>query len=142
MRLGPRGYRPEQVSAWLSIAPDAAEFHRLYCDGRFTLVATEPDGAPIGFSDLARNGHIRFLYVDPDHAGRGLGSALVAALLAQAQRLGLTLVYSDASELARPVFERAGFRCITRQEHEIAGSVVHNFLVQRDISDITGKDAL
>lgn len=137
-RLGPRGYRPEQVSAWLSIAPGAADLHRFYCDGRYTLVAAGPDDRPIGFSDLAGNGHIRFLYVDPDHAGRGVGSALVSGLLGQAHKSGLARVYSNASELARPVFERAGFQCIARQEHEIAGSTIHNFRVRLELP---AKDA-
>ena len=125
--LGPRAYRPEQVAAWLSITPQPAEVHRIYTDGRHAIVAAGPDGSPVGFADLAASGHIRFLYVDPDHAGQGVGRALVASLLDRARKLSLPCVFSDASELARPVFERAGFTCIARQEHEIAGTRIHNY---------------
>ncbi|RVT81743.1 GNAT family N-acetyltransferase [Rhodobacteraceae bacterium CCMM004] len=125
-RLGPRAYRPDQVAAWLSVAPDRTEMHRLYTDGRHAIVAVDPNGAPVGFSDLAGNGHIRFLYVDPDHVGRGVGRAMVAALLDHARTLAVVSVFSDASDLARPLFERAGFTCIARQEHRIAGIRIHN----------------
>ncbi len=126
-RLAPRAYRPEQVAAWLSITPQPADLHRIYTDGRHAIVATGPNGAPIGFADLAANGHIRFLYVDPDHAGRGVGRAMIASLLDHARTLTVASVFSDVSEVARPVFERAGFRCIARQEHDIAGTRIHNY---------------
>jgi putative acetyltransferase len=126
-RLGPRAYRPHQIAAWLSIAPAASELHHLYSDGRYALVAVNPDGAPVGFADLAANGHIRFLYVDPDHAGQGVGRAMIADLLDQARLRAMPCVFSDASELARPIFERAGFANIARQEHEISGVRIHNY---------------
>lgn len=126
-RLGPRAYRPEQVAAWLSIAPSAQDLDRIYRDGRFTCVALDHSGAPIGFGDLANTGHIHFLYVDPDFAGQGIGRALVAEFLREARRQSLDTVFSDASELARPVFLRAGFKCIARQEHQIGGIKIHNY---------------
>ncbi len=79
---------------------DAAELHRLHSDGRHALVAAGPDGAPIGFADLAQKGHITFLYVDPDGASRGVGGALVADVLDQAQRQRVASVYSNAGEFA------------------------------------------
>ncbi|MEQ5872095.1 GNAT family N-acetyltransferase [Sagittula sp. NFXS13] len=126
-RLGPRAYRPEQVAAWLSIAPSARDLDRIYCDGRFTRVALDQNGAPIGFGDLAKTGHIHFLYVDPDFAGQGIGRALVAEFLRDARCQSLETVFSDASELARPVFLRAGFKCIARQEHAISRTRIHNY---------------
>ncbi|MGK7754149.1 MULTISPECIES: GNAT family N-acetyltransferase [unclassified Roseovarius] len=137
LHLGPRAYGVDQVAAWLSIAPDAITLHQLYTDGRHAVVAADGANEPIGFGDLADTGHIRFLYMDPDHAGRGIGSALVATLLKHAREAGIPNVFSDASELARPVFEKAGFTCVSRQEHEIGGSRIHNFhmriRVSRDI---------
>lgn len=128
-RLGPRAYRPEQVAAWLSIAPSAQDLDRIYRDGRFTRVALDQNGAPIGFGDLASTGHIHFLYVDPDFSGQGIGRALVADFLREARCQSLATVFSDASELARPVFLRAGFKCIARQEHQLGGIRIHNYHV-------------
>ncbi|MGR3373365.1 GNAT family N-acetyltransferase [Pseudooceanicola nanhaiensis] len=128
-RLGPRAYRAEQVAAWLSIAPSAQDLDRIYRDGRFTRVALDQSGAPIGFGDLASTGHIHFLYVDPDFAGQGIGRALIAEFLREARRQSLDTVFSDASELARPVLLRAGFKCIARQEREIGGIHIHNYHV-------------
>lgn len=132
-QLGPRAYRPDQVAAWLSIAPDAGMLHQIYTDGRHAIVAANGANGLIGFADLADTGHIRFLYVDPDHAGRGIGGALVKNLLEHARDAGVSSVHSDASELARRVFERAGFSCVSRQEHEIEGTWIHNFLMRKRV---------
>ncbi|WP_375174614.1 GNAT family N-acetyltransferase [Pseudooceanicola sp.] len=141
IHLGPHAYRPDQVAAWLSLAPDAATLHQIYSDGRHAMVAADVASGPIAFADLTDTGHIRFLYVDPDHAGRGIGAALVKELLEHARDAGICSVWSDASELARRVFERADFACVSRQEHEIAGTWIHNFLMRKCVlgADASGR---
>ncbi|WP_111432004.1 GNAT family N-acetyltransferase [Rhodobacteraceae bacterium DSL-40] len=78
---------------------------------------------------------MRFLFVDPDFAGQGIGRALVAEFLREARRQSLETVFSDASELARPVFWRVGFKCIARQEREINGICIHNYHVCFAVSE-------
>ncbi|HYF19681.1 MAG TPA: GNAT family N-acetyltransferase [Ramlibacter sp.] len=53
------------------------------------------------------------MYVPPGYAGRGVGMALLQALLAQARAEGLrhlVLTVSEGNDAAQRLYERAGFR--------------------------------
>ncbi|NCT92465.1 GNAT family N-acetyltransferase [Cellulomonas sp. APG4] len=96
----------------------------------FGLIATEDDGLPLGAAwaralPAAAPG---YGYVADDvpelgmavaraHHGRGVGSALLAGLLAQAQRLGwraLSLSVEDGNVAARSLYARHGFVTVGR----------------------------
>jgi argininosuccinate lyase len=58
-------------------------------------------------------GEVRSLAVRPDFHGRGIGAALVDALIADARGLGLPLVIALTKEVK--FFERCGFRPVSRE---------------------------
>ncbi len=58
-------------------------------------------------------GEVRSLAVRPDCHGRGIGAALVEALVEDARALGLPLVIALTKELK--FFERCGFRSVSRE---------------------------
>lgn len=70
----------------------------------------------LDFGSRARTRHkatLVAMYVAPEHAGRGLGQALVGALLADARASGLEMVVLTVTEgngSATKLYERAGFR--------------------------------
>ena len=66
-------------------------------------------GAPVGFIVLAEGGRIDQLYVHPAVARTGVGSALLDAIekLARARKLESLVV--DASDTAKPLFDKRGF---------------------------------
>src|SRR5438270_10484254 len=90
-RVNCRDYSPAQIAAWASddIDPDkwAARFA-----GRFVVVA-EDAGRPAGFAELEADGHVDRVYVSADHQGRGVARALLAAVVAEARRLGLARLF-------------------------------------------------
>ena len=53
------------------------------------------------------DGHIDHLYAHPDHTRRGLTAQLLAMIEMHARDHGITRLYTEASDLARPAFERA-----------------------------------
>ena len=67
------------------------------------------DGAVAGFASLKGGDEIDMLYVDPEFARQGAGRALVDALTRLAQARGAKRLTAEASEAARPLFERQGF---------------------------------
>ncbi len=82
------------------------------------LVAQDGDGEVVGcgalhvmWDDLAE---IRTLAVDPAWRGRGVGHALVTALLERAQALGLRRVFCLTFEV--DFFHRYGFEVMPNQE--------------------------
>jgi ribosomal protein S18 acetylase RimI-like enzyme len=62
------------------------------------------------------------MYVAPEFAGRGIGRALVDALLAQARADGLELIVltvTDGNGKAAQLYERCGFRSFGVEPHAI-----------------------
>lgn len=83
---------------------------------RRLLVATGDDDEAVGFAVLAlfddADGHLLELDVDPDHNGRGLGRALIAAAGDWARSLGrarLTLTTFREVPFNAPFYARVGF---------------------------------
>jgi len=130
-RLGARCYSPAQVTAWAPAPADPATVVARAGDGRHTLVAV-CDGAVAGYADLEPDGHIDHLYVHPDVAGRGVGASLIEAVLARARAAGIDRLHVEASENARPLFERLGFRVAHRSDFDVRGVAIHNYAMVRE----------
>lgn len=46
---------------------------------------------------------------------------------------GARRLHAEASETARPVFERAGFSVTARRDFEVAGVPIHNWAVEKSL---------
>ncbi|MFT4090533.1 MAG: GNAT family N-acetyltransferase [Asticcacaulis sp.] len=127
-QTGPRAYSPDQVAAWLSLTPDAARIGAMMA-GRWCFVATTD--TPAGFIDLESDGHIDMLYVAPEATSMGVGWHLYQHAEAFAREQGLTRLYTEASEIARPFFERQGFRVLHRRDLNLSGVAIHNYAMEK-----------
>jgi DNA-binding MarR family transcriptional regulator/GNAT superfamily N-acetyltransferase len=110
------------------VAEIAARFvHRLDAHRERCWIA-ERDGARVGAVFLvkqsARVAKLRLLIVDPAARGLGLGKRLVRACIDFARAAGYRkLVLWTQSELAaaRAIYEKAGFRLVSREPHHSFG---------------------
>lgn len=127
---GPRAYTPEQVAVWAATA-DVAETAARCGDGRYVVVAQGDAGTVLGFADLEADGHLDMLYVAPEAEGLHVGSQLYAAIEAHARRRGLRRIFVEASELARPLFERRGFTLLGRNDLVLDGVDIHNYRMEK-----------
>ena len=105
-------YDADQREAWAAAADDEAAFAARLAD-MLTLIAVI-DGAAAGFASLKDGDVIELVYVDPDFAGQGAGRALIDALTKLAAAHGAERVTAEASEGAKPLFERLGFKAQRR----------------------------
>lgn len=133
-QTGLRAYMPAQVAAW------AARYNPqrlLACAARgdLILVAVDACDHPLAYIVMEADGHCDMLYCHPDHGGQGLAAALLAQAERHACAAGLSRLYTEASELARPVFARAGFVVLHRRDFAIgpntAPVTIHNYAMEK-----------
>ena len=132
-QAGIRDYSFEQVTAWSPSKPEPERYLR-QAQGRTFLVAVQDDGVVIGYGDLEPNGHIDHLYCRPDFVGTGVGSAIYAELEAAARKAALNVLFVEASEGARRLFERRGFRVDARNDFTLNGVALHNYRMSKSIA--------
>lgn len=125
--IGARDYSRAQIEAWIGDEPRAESFRAMMSDGRRCWVALDGRGEVTAFVDLEADGHIDFLFADPDVAGRGVASDLLDVLERTARDEGMVRLYVEASEAARRFLLKRGFVAERRRDFEIRGVAIHNY---------------
>ncbi|MEM6907468.1 MAG: GNAT family N-acetyltransferase [Pseudomonadota bacterium] len=133
--IGAQQYSAEQVQAWASRHQAPSRFADRVATGAIVFVAAMPDDEPAAYALLESDGHLDMLYCHPDHAGHGLAGRLLAAAQDHAIASGCDRLFTEASELARPAFERAGYAVQHRRdftiEHEGRDVPIHNYAMEK-----------
>jgi putative acetyltransferase len=129
-------YTAAQVRAWAPEPRTAEWAHGEASDGRLVLVAANADDRPVAYIDLEPNGHIDRVFCAPEAAGQGIASRLYDAVEAAAREQGIRSLFTEASELARRLFERKGFAVVERQDLVIRGVAIHNYRMAKTL-DLT-----
>jgi putative acetyltransferase len=115
--LASEDYSAGQCAAWAARADDMADFAKRL-GAALTLIALIDDELA-GFASLKGADAIDMLYVDPRYARRGVGAALLDALVKLATARGAKATTADVSDTARPLFERLGFQAQRRNLVEL-----------------------
>ncbi|MBD2841916.1 GNAT family N-acetyltransferase [Erythrobacter rubeus] len=133
--VGARQYGPAQIAAWASRHPGAERFIARAEGGSEISVAADADDAPVAYALVEPDGHFDMLYCHPDHTRKGLAEQLLADCETKARVMGAPRLYTEASELARPAFERAGYAVLHRRDFEIEHGEetvpIHNYAMEK-----------
>jgi putative acetyltransferase len=143
LELGRRAYTAEQVAAWSG--DREADDYELDLEGRRFVVAeraVEPDERTVvGFGSLEPEPESEFadpvavevtgVYVHPDHAREGVGSALLADLEAQARAWNADHVWLMASLNAVSFYEAKGYERVREHDHEFHGEATGTVVEMR-----------
>lgn len=118
-------YTAEELEAWAPTPPD-------YSHWRERLAVKKPyvaerDGMILGFIELEADGHIDCFYTHKDFQRQGVGRRLYNHLASEADARGVQDFHVEASEIARPFFEREGFVLEKVNRVERRGQVLTNF---------------
>ena len=105
------------------------------------IVLATVDRHPIGFCGVEPTGHIASLYVHPDHARRGIGTALLREALDRCATPTRGHWFAEASLLSRPVFDRVGFAQAGVEQSDRAGIRFERFLMRREWASRRFDDA-
>jgi putative acetyltransferase len=122
--LAAEDYDEEQCRAWASAADKDEAFAQSLQKG-LTIVALV-GGRPVGFISMQEGALIDQLYVDPAVARTGIASTLCDAIERLAAARGITRLAVDASDTARPLFEKRGYVAQHRNTIEIEGQWLGN----------------
>lgn len=128
--IGARDYTPAQIEAWIGREARTEGFRSRMADGRQCWVALDGRERVTAFVDLEADGHIDFLFADPDVAGRGVASGLLDVAEQTARNRGLTRLYVEASEAARRFLLKRGYGVERRRDFEIRGVAIHNYAME------------
>ena len=114
-----RAIRPSEIeparrllaaNGWAKRVADAAQFQLLVARSQRTLVAVD-NGEVIGFAralcDDISNGYLAMLVVAQSHRRRGIGQALVRAVMGDDR--GITWMLRAGREGVAPFYEKLGF---------------------------------
>ncbi len=114
--FGPEAYSREEVEAWASgKEPDGYPIDE---DGSYLVVA-EREGTVAGIGHLAvEDAEVRAVYVDPDHARQGVGTALLEELESEARGRELEELSLVASLNAVGFYDRLGWERAESATHE------------------------
>ena len=133
--IGPRAYSKEQVAAWNARHSGPSRLWERVAQGHAIFVTADADDRPVAFVLIEPDGHLDQLYNDPAHTRRGLAAQLLARAETYATAHGVQRLYTEASELARPVFERAGYTVTAKREFTIAHDgrdvPIHNWAMEK-----------
>jgi putative acetyltransferase len=125
-------YSAGQQAAWAEEANDLEAFaERL--GGQLTLIASLGD-SPVGFASLRDNEWIDMLYVHPAAARQGIASALVEALEKLAAARGAKRIAVDASDTAKPLFDKRGYVAQQRNSVPLGGEWLGNTTMQKTLA--------
>ena len=127
-----RDYHAELIERWASHDQDMGQWNaRLEQKNPFVAVA---DGEIVGMAEIDRDGFIDYFYVHPRWQGRGIGTALLGTLEAEAGAMEIRQIFADVSVTAKAFFLSRGF-CVTEaKSNVILGHLAPNFRMQKRLS--------
>ncbi len=102
-----KDYSQEEVDDWSSWKVDIDKWLEKMQEQYF--VVAEIKNKIVGFSSLATDGYLDFMFVDKDTQGQGVASALLSEIERKAIEQNNDLIYSHVSLTAKRFFENKGF---------------------------------
>jgi putative acetyltransferase len=110
-------YTQPQIAAWAQVDRDEWALARM---SRPTWVAVR-SGKVAGFIDLQANGLIDMLFVHPEHQRRGVATALLARVEAEAGEADVPVLHTYASITAQTFLENCGFTLLLARSVVVRG---------------------
>lgn len=118
-------YSVAQKEAW---APRDVSYEHMHTALQNTIAYCAFDNdLLVGFGNIDSAGYLDYLYVDKDFQRRGIGSALLKILEDEARTLKLSHITTHASLVAKPLFEKYGFKVVKEQQVLRNGVLLTNF---------------
>lgn len=127
-------YSEAQIDAWRPTAEALPAFERAVNSEQFVVLLAETGDVAAGYGVLnTEAARVEAVYVDPAHAGVGIGSSLVGQLETRARMLGLAAVDVVASVNAAPFYASLGYERVEPRTRTIDGVDVEFVAMHRSL---------
>ncbi|ACT57970.1 GNAT family N-acetyltransferase [Hirschia baltica] len=125
-------YSPEQLNAWAP-NPYAGERARKRFGDQLFFIASDDDGIA-ALMTLTPEHHLDFAYAHPRSAGKGAAAQAYSSLETYARGQNINAITSDVSLVARPFFEKRGYKTLAKQHPIANGVALINFKMRKEFS--------
>ena len=126
-QVGKQVYNPQQINAWAPLSYD-----KLGWANRLDEIAPFMawiDNKLVGYADVQNDGYIDHFFVHGDYQRLGVAKALMNTIKAQNQ--SRVKLYSHVSLSAYDFFIAQGFVEVEKQQANISGITLTNFLMEK-----------
>ncbi len=121
--LGREAYSLAEVESWAAGLAPERYVQAMGEGGETFIVAAAADGTLAGFCSF-KDDEVKGLYVAPEWARRGVGSALLRQAEATIAARGYRLIRIVASLSGQAFYERHGYRLLERRDWTSRGGLV------------------
>lgn len=143
-----KDYTPAQIEVWAEGAENKARWESAINEQYFVLAeehttpGLKPDpslkkeGSNIvaGFSSIAKDGYLDFMYVSKDHQRCGVASVLLDEIEKKALEQNNKEIYSHVSKTAKGFFLRRGYEHVKDIEDLYKGEIFINALMIKKLN--------
>lgn len=130
LALGIASYSIAEVESWAAGLVAERYVAAMSEGGETFIVAAAADGALAAFCSF-KGDEVKGLYVAPEWARQGVGSALLRQVEATIAVGGHRLIRMDASLSGQAFYERHGYRVVERRDWKSRGGLVMAALVMQ-----------
>lgn len=102
-----KDYTPAQIKVWADGAVNYPRWEKAIKEQHFVLAEIESKLA--GFSSIAKDGYLDFLYVSRDYQRCGVASLLLTEIERKAAEQRNPEIYSHVSKTAKGFFQKMGY---------------------------------
>lgn len=118
-----KDYAPDVIAVWAA-SRSPQNYIRAQSKGETFHVATDANNQPLGFCSW-KAGEFTCLYINPDHHGQRIGTALIRTAEAAADAAGTPLTYVESTLTAQKFYERHGYTKTGTGLSTIGGKETH-----------------
>ncbi|MAD97962.1 MAG: hypothetical protein CMB99_11610 [Flavobacteriaceae bacterium] len=126
-----KDYTAAQIKAWSASSLETDRWTQKILNQE--VYAVVDNEKIIGFSSLEHQNYMDLMYVHPSHTGKGIAKSLCNIIEELARNHGTKVLHTDASETAKPFFERMGFSSIRKNSFELRGVLIHNYHMEKKL---------
>jgi putative acetyltransferase len=130
-------YTLKQLEAWAPSSPDLDQWQRRL--DQLRIIVAEENGIMAGFISYQLDGYIFQLYTHPVFARRAVASRLYLQAESELRSSGVVRVFTEASLVARTLFERHGFQVDREECVERRGEVFRRFVMHKSLAPAEGR---